>query len=193
MAHYLSERLEGRSAPEGPASDAEIADLIVRFWTHRAGSPLRHQPFAHYSDILESIDRIDRLSAEMGTPRPASPMNAAMGSDFQQVAAALVETSLAAGRVSSALLTELQLHAGNEEAAWQPYSAALNGSESDEAIRRLIGRTVAQSTASNERRDNLVDSLNELEQIARSARETVRQVSFAEPRTAERKTPRRRR
>ena len=189
MAHYLSERLKGRSASD-PASDAEIADLIVRFWTHRAGSPLRHQPFAHYSDILESIDRIDRLSAEVGTPRPASALNASTGSDFQRIAAALVETSVAAGKVSSALLTELQLHAGNKEDAWQPYSA-LTGSESDEAIRRLIGRTMARSTDSNERRENLVDSLNELEQIARSARETVRQVSFAEPRTAERKTPRR--
>lgn len=193
MAHYLSERLKERSDADNPAPDAEIADLIVRFWAHRAGAPLRHQPFGYYSKIVESIDRIDRMSAERMTPQPASAEHGGTGSDFQRIAASLVGTSVAASKVSSALLTELQLHAWNEEAAWQPYSAALNGGESDEAVRRLIGRMVARSTDADERRENLLANLRDLEDAARSARETVEQVALAKPQTTEQRTSRRRR
>ncbi|GAA1815380.1 hypothetical protein [Agromyces neolithicus] len=179
MAHHLSDLLDRRLAAENSADDAEIAELVLRLWASRASAPLRHQPFLRYTEILRFIDRIDRLASGYPFPRAENADRPPADSNFESIAMELVSLSAAAGAVSSAMLTELQLHAANDESSWRSYADLLGGGEADEALRTLLNRMVARSAGPDERRADLLNRLRDLEQGARAARKTIEHVELA--------------
>lgn len=179
MAHHLSDLLDRRQTSGSPADDAEIANVVLRLWANRASVPLRHQPFLRYTEILRAIDRIDRLASGYPFRHADDEDRPPVNSDFERIAQELVTVSAAAGAVSSALITELQLHAGNDESSWRSYADLLSGDEADEALRTLLNRMVARSASPDERRADLLKRIRDLERGARAARKTIEQVGLA--------------
>lgn len=194
MAHHLSDLLEGRKTSSDPdADDAMITEIVLRLWAHRASAPLRRQPYLRYAEILRAIDRMDRLGTGYPFGASADDDSPPVNGDFARIAQDLVAVGAAAGAVSSALLTELQLHAGNDEEAWLSYAGLLGDSEADEALRAVLGRMIASNSDPDERRAALLDRLNSLERATCAARETIEQVGLAAKVEAESTTPRSRR
>lgn len=179
MAHHLSDLLERRQASTHPnADDAEIADIVLRLWAHRVSAPFRHQPYLRYTEILRAIDRMDRLGPGYPFQNPDDEDSPPENGDFARIAQDLVAVSAAAGALSSALLTELQLHAGNDEASWLSYASLLGGDEADEALRTLLNRMIARSASPDERRAGLLDRMKDPERATRAAKKTVEQVGL---------------
>ena len=180
MAHHLSDLLNSRDTSADADRDAEIADVVLGLWAHRAAAPLRHTPLLRYTEILRTLDRIDRLASRFPSLTLDDKQSRSAGSEFEQLAHDLLTINVAVAALSSALVTELQNYADNDESSWRPYSYLLGGDEHDEALRVLLNRVMGASASPEERRADIIERIHELEGGARAARETMERIKLAE-------------
>ncbi len=62
MAHYLAEKLLAHKQAVGEAKtaiEADLIDLILRFWKHRAYFPRGTRPFEEYEPVLRALSSLD--------------------------------------------------------------------------------------------------------------------------------------
>jgi hypothetical protein len=62
MSHYLAERLaslETLDDEERHRAQDEVADLIIRLWSHRQGAPLRTHPLGSVEAVERALERLD--------------------------------------------------------------------------------------------------------------------------------------
>jgi hypothetical protein len=180
MAHHLSDLLSRRAtAPDRDEADKEIADLVLRLWAVRSAAPLRRQPYLRYTAILKTLDRIDRLASgyPFGNVDDGEPSYET--GDFDRIARALEGLSGTSSAISGGLITELQLQAGSDEAAWASFSSLLSADEADEALRTLLSRMVAASEPPEERRDKLLRLIARLGEELDALRRIIETATLA--------------
>lgn len=79
MAHYLAERLAGLETLDDEdrhRAQDEIADLIVRLWSHRQGAPLRTDPLGSVEAVERALERLDPQRPDWGYYRYFEPNDA---------------------------------------------------------------------------------------------------------------------
>ena len=62
MAHYLAEKLIAHKKAVGGAKaalEAELVDLVLKFWKHRAYFPRGSRPFEEYEPVLRALESLD--------------------------------------------------------------------------------------------------------------------------------------
>jgi hypothetical protein len=62
MAHYLAEKLTAHKRAVGAAKavlEADIVDLVLKFWKHRAYFPRGTRPFEEYESVLRALESLD--------------------------------------------------------------------------------------------------------------------------------------
>lgn len=193
MAHHLSDLLSRRDASADPqAADDEIAEIVLRLWGARSATPLKRQPYLRYTSIFRTLDRIDRLASGYAFGVADDDESSHVAGEFERIAHALEGFSGISSAISSGLVTELQLHAGSDEAAWVSYSHLLSDDEADEAIRRMLNRMVAASEPPEQRRENLLQLVQQLAVGLEGLRATIESAGLAPGNDDESTSPRRR-
>lgn len=62
MLHYIAEKLTAHKRAVGDAKlalEAEIVDLVLKFWKHRAYFPRGSRPFEEYEPVLRALESLD--------------------------------------------------------------------------------------------------------------------------------------
>jgi len=62
MAHYIAEKLLAHKQAVGDAKaalEAELVDLLLKFWKHRAYFPRGSRPFEEYEPVLRALASLD--------------------------------------------------------------------------------------------------------------------------------------
>jgi hypothetical protein len=62
IAHHLAEKLKAHKIARGStkrALEAEIVDIILQFWKHRAFFPRGNRPFENYEAVLRALESFD--------------------------------------------------------------------------------------------------------------------------------------
>lgn len=141
MAHYLAEKLDGLDALQGAElaqARSEVAELIIRLWSHRRVLPTR-------ASALAAIDGVERAIARLDPERPSWGYYSAFGeatAPGEQVteADAFLGVALAidraAGDVVHALVGYAATSAQDADAEWVQHGLRV-GDETLQRIRRI--------------------------------------------------------
>jgi hypothetical protein len=123
MAHFLGEKLakaDKLTGSDRDAADAEIADITLRLWQHRAGASLERQPVSQLENIERALVRLDpkRDSWAYHDPFVVPSIPTETDVEVNSALELAMEFDRASGDLIDALIRYAAQIASDQEAEW---------------------------------------------------------------------------